>query len=131
LNHVSTAPPKQCKGVVLTMPTVLLREFPHHACQNEPLSVCLHRASLPLDQLSDLRARPGKAEALEDAYLIAALRFVTDDFGVVSRAITPQFITALYSSTGASGADAASERVHALPDGSRALSHTHKSQVDA
>jgi hypothetical protein len=73
LNHVSTALPKQGKGVVLTMPTVLLREFPHRVCQNEPLSECLHVASLPLEQLSDLKARLWKAEVSKDAYVIAAL----------------------------------------------------------
>jgi hypothetical protein len=114
LNPVLTALPNQCKGVVLSMPTVLLREFAHHVSQNEHLSDCVHIASLLLEQLSDLKARLGKGEVSKDAYVIDALRFVTDDFGVASRAITPEFITELYSSRGAFGADAASEHVHGL-----------------
>jgi hypothetical protein len=112
------------------MPTVLLREFADHVSQNEHCSDCVHIASLLLEQLSDLKARLGKGEVSKDAYVIDALRIVTDDFGVVSRAITPEFITELYSSTGAFGADAASERVHAPSQWFSALSHTRKSRVD-
>jgi hypothetical protein len=129
LNHVLTALPNQCKGVVpLSMPTVLLREFAHHVTQNEHLSDCVHIASLLLEQLSDLEARLGKGEVSKDAYVIDALRIVTDVFGVVSRAITPEFITELYSSTEAFGAVAASDRVHALSQWfSRAESYAEES----
>jgi hypothetical protein len=101
LDHVLTALPNQCKGVVLSMPTVLLREFAHHVSQNEHLSDCVHIASLILGQLSDLKVGLGKGEVSKDAYVSATLRVVMDGFDVVSRAVTPEFITELYSSTGA------------------------------
>jgi hypothetical protein len=96
------------------MPTVWLREFAHHVSRNEHLSDCVHIAPLLREQLSDRLARLRKGEVSKDAYVVDALRIVMGYFGVVLRAITPEFITELYSSTGAFGADAASERVHAL-----------------
>jgi hypothetical protein len=65
LKHVLTALSNHSNGVVLSTPTVVLREFAHHVRQNEHLSDCAHLASLLLEQPSDVKAPFGEGGGFE------------------------------------------------------------------
>jgi hypothetical protein len=100
-NHVVKSLPNPSKGIVLSMPVCLLRQFVHHVCRCDDLSDCLHTASLSLAGLADLKTRQAAGSVPLDQDVIEALRIVTDEFQVVTGDITPEFITELYASAGA------------------------------